>query len=217
MRNCDLRRQNGGLRPDAHLRVWAVMHYPTDQHARNKMMRASVAPWISPQIRAATDPLARKGGIAGALLLTRLQLFANGYPFSASKAIPLVRGQLLDNNLPGYARRNQRDHLWPVSPSKMLEAWEQFRTVAPYWAAMIHGIATGRHDITPTSSERLLIFLAYSERILEMACTLPAPDREARYLLTRSEVWKFVVPAELGRKELRALPLTEGQLRAMPN
>jgi len=37
---------------------------------------------------------ALKGAVAGGLLLTRLQLHLNGYPFSLARALPLVRALL---------------------------------------------------------------------------------------------------------------------------
>jgi hypothetical protein len=98
----------------------------------------------------------------------------------------------------------------------MLAAYEEYRSVAHLWAALIHGGQQEREDIWPGSVATLPIFLAYADALLDIASRLPSPHRDRRFVLTPSEIWRFILPQKLvAHRKLGALPLTEEQLQIL--
>lgn len=77
---------------------------------------------------------------------------------------------------------------------------------------MLHGQQHDRQDIWPGSLQTLPTFLAYADRILDMACSLPSFARGRRFAISRSEAWSFTMPQPLRRVTLGALPLNDEQL-----
>ena len=49
----------------------------------------------------------------------------------------------------------------------MLQAYNEFRSVAHFWGALLYGQQHDRQDIWPGALETLPTFLAYAEAILE--------------------------------------------------
>lgn len=219
-------------------KVLAVMCHPENRSQRERMMGHVVMnsdvegvarrrPLSHDEFFSEVHICSRKAVVAGGLLLTRLQLHLNGHPFSLNRAIPLVRAlcpkwhQPCGDSWP----RDSMSRLLPRSRRKMLDAYNHFLPVTHLWAALIHvgqqhdlhdihvGQQHGPHDIWRWVLHELPTFLAFADSILEMATTLPSPQRGPRFALTRSEVWTFVLPQRLIlKKRLQALPLNEQQL-----
>ena len=220
----DLCQDNETLKPLAPFQVLAVMCCPTDRVRREKMMahiqagtgvaRPRRHPLSGEEYRSEVRLGALKGVVAGGLLVTRLQLQLNGYRFSLARAMPLVRA-LLPAWQPPYGGTWPKDastRQWPHSRRKMLAAYDEYRSAAHLWAALIYSGQSQREDIWPNSVETVPILLSYAEAILEIASRLPSPHRDQRFALTRSEVWSFIIPQKLVlHRTLGALPLNAEQ------
>ncbi len=224
----DLRQADETLKPLAPFQVLAVMCCPMDRIRRERMVGDIQAtsgtavprrqPFSSDEFRREVRLSSLKAFVAGGLLLTRLQLHLNGYRFSLARAMPLVRALLPDWEPPygGTWPKDASTRQWPHSRRKMLAAYDEYRSVAHLWAALIHGGQCERADIWPGSPETLPAFLSYAEAILELAFQVPTPRREQRFVLTPTEVWKFVIPQKLiMHRTLEALPLNEEQLQVL--
>ena len=94
----------------------------------------------------------------------------------------------------------------------MLKAYNEFRSVAHFWAALLHGQQHDREDIWPGAPETLPTFLAYAEAILELACALPSFAGNRRFAVNRAEAWSFIMPEQIGPAQLLPLPLNEEQV-----
>jgi hypothetical protein len=224
----DLRQDDETFKPLALFQVLAVMCCPTDRIRREKMMahiqagtgvaRPRRKPLSGEEYRSEVRLGALKGVVAGGLLVTRLQLHLNGYRFSLARAMPLVKA-LLPGWQPPYGGTWPKDastRQWPHSRRKMLAAYDEYRSVAHLWAALIHGGQHEQEDIWPGSVETLPILQSYAEALLEIASRLPSPHRDQRFALTRSEVWRLIIPSKLiVYRTLEALPLNEEQRRIL--
>jgi hypothetical protein len=208
-------------------KVLAVMCHPRDLIQRERMMGHVLAnsdvegvarrrPLSYDEFNSEVRICSLKAVVAGGLLLTRLQLHLNGHPFSLNRVMPLIRALLPKWVQPwgGSWPRDSMSRQWPSSRRKMLDAYNHFHPVAHLWAALIHVDEQHHpHDILRWVLHELPTFLAFADSILEMATTLPSPQRGPRFALTRSEVWTFVLPQRLIlKKRLQALPLNEQQL-----
>jgi hypothetical protein len=112
--------------------------------------------------------------------------------------------------------KDTRTRQWVRSRRKMLAAYDEHRSVAHLWAALIHGGQHQREDIWPGSVGTLPILLSYAESILNIASRLPSPHRHRRFALTRSDVWTFIIPQKLVvDRTLEALPLNGEQRRIL--
>jgi len=161
---------------------------------------------------------ALKGAVAGGLLLTRLQLHLNGYPFSLARALPLVRALLpnWETRYGGTWPKDASTRQWARSRRKMLAAYDEYRPVSHLWAALIHSGQHKREDVWPGSVETIPALLSYAEALLDMASCLPSRHRDQRFALTRREVWSFIIPQKLVvHRTLSALPLNEDQVRIL--
>ncbi len=223
----DLRHDHETFQRLAPFQVLAVMCCPTDRIRRERMVGHIQAatgtgvprrrPFSGDEFRSEVRLSSRKAVVAGGLLVTRLQLHHNGYRFSLDRAMPLVRALLPEWQQPygGSWPADISTRQWPHSRRKMLCAYDEFRSVAHLWAALIHG-SHERQDIWPESVQTLPTLLWYAEAILEMASPLPTPRRDPHFALTRSETWTFVIPQKLiVHKTLEALPLNDEQLRVL--
>jgi hypothetical protein len=94
----------------------------------------------------------------------------------------------------------------------MLQAYNEFRNVAHFWGAFLHGQQHERQDIWPGAPETLPTFLSYAEAILELACALPSFAGDRRFAATRAEAWSFIMPGQIGPAQLLPLPLNEEQI-----
>ena len=224
----DLRQDHDTFKPLAPFQVLAVMCCPTDRIRREKMMGDIQAtsgtamprrrPFSSDEFRKEVRLSSLNAVVGGGLLLTRLQLHLNGYRFSLARAMPLVRALLPDweQRYGGTWPKEASTRQWPRSRRKMLAAYDEYRSVAHLWAALIYGGQHEREDIWPGSVETVPILLSYAEALLEIASLLPSPRRDQRFALTHSEVWKFIIPQKLVvHRTLEALPLNEEQLRIL--
>jgi hypothetical protein len=224
----DLRLNDDTLKPLAPFQVLAVICCPTDRIRREKMMGDIQAtsgmavprrrPFSSDEFRKEVRLSSLKAVVAGGLLLTRLQLQLNGYPFSFARAMPLVRALLPDweQRYGGTWPKDASARQWPHSWRKMLAVYDEYRSVAHLWAALIYGGQHKREDIWPGSVGTVPILLSYAEALLEIASRLPNPRRDQRFALTHSEVWTFIIPQNLVvHRTLEALPLNEEQLRIL--
>ena len=98
----------------------------------------------------------------------------------------------------------------------MVAAYDEYRSVAHLWAALIHGGQYERTDVWPGSVETIPVLLAYAEALLQIASRLPSPNRDQRFALSRSEVWSFIIPQKLiMHRTLEAPPLNEKQRRIL--
>ena len=224
----DLRKGSTSLDPLAPFKVLAVMCHPGSRVRREGMMsllhtqtgsgRPRRKPLSDDAFMREVKLTSARAGVAGGLLLTRLQLHGNGYAHSLNNAVPLVTGLLPHWEQPVGPHWSKDVHVShrPRSRRKMLEVYRQYRPVAHLWAAMVHGLQHAREDIWPGSLPTLPIFISYADAILELACALLSAARDRRFVLSRSEAWTFTIPAN--RKtavDLRALPLHESQQRIL--
>ena len=221
MRPFDLRDAHGSLEPLAPFKVLAVMTHPDDRAARERMVglirretgvgRSRRSPLVSKQFLREVGYSAGRGGSAGGLLLTLLQLHANGERATLSRAIPLTASLLPDwEELrgPDWSPDDHIGHI-PRSRRKLLAAFQKYRAVSHLWAALIHGQQNDRSDIWPGSVETLPVFLGYAAAIAEMGCALPWPGRDRRRTLSPAELWRFFIPEDLVRTvRLVASPVT---------
>ena len=217
------------LTPLAVYRILAVMLFPRDRILRERAIAFVIdhsdviaekrrKPLSKDEFFSYVDIYAPKAIIVGALVLTRLQLHRDGYPWSLNRAIPLVKTclpkwvQPLGNSWPS----DSTSRSWPRSRRKMREAWLQFRPVAHLWAALVH---VGQHHTAFEEwrwGQELPTFLAFANTLLEMTCSLPSPG-DRGFVLPRAEAWTFQLPQDLTlTKRLEGLPLNKQQLAALP-
>lgn len=214
--------------PLAAFKVLAVMCHPDDR-ARREAMLAAVQEETgegTPRRRSISSErfltevnlTSARATVAGGLLLTRLQLFHNGYEPSLNRSIPLVSALLPEwvQEIGPFWHQGIHFGHSPTSRRKMLEAARKYRLVAHFWAALIHGVQDARDDIWPGSLSTIPIFLAYAESFLDLAGTLPYRRRDNGVVAMRREAWVFTVPANLSQKaEIGALPLNDEQIRIL--
>ena len=167
MPRLDLRQDEETFKPLAPFQVLAVMCCPTDRIRRERMMGDIEAtsgmaaprrkPFSSEEFRREVRLSSLKAVVAGGLLLTRLQLHLRGNRFSLARAMPLVRALLPDWEQPygGTWPKDASTRQWPHSRRKMLAAYDEYRSVAHLWAALIHGGQHERADIWPGSIETI--------------------------------------------------------------
>jgi len=223
----DLRRDDQSLDPMASEKTLAVMLHPGNRHAREAMLarvqretgqgNARRKPFSKDEFFRLALQSSSKGAVAGALLLTRLQLHLNGYIPSFNRAQPLVLDLLPLWEQAASSNWSRDAHLGhvPRSRSKMLVAWNEFREVAHLWAAAIHGLQHDRKDIWPMPSTQVPTFLAYADRFLELGCELPSHNRTQRFCLIRADAWTFGLPDPVKRIKLDALPLRPEQRKIL--
>lgn len=221
---------NGVLHPLAAFKVLALMCNPKNSRARQQMM-ATVQGGTgvgTPRAKAFTNDefvrevklRANRGLVAGALLLTSIQLDASGRRASLNNAIPLV-GILLDTWIqsvgPFWSPDCHVGHK-PRSRRNMLDAFDEFLSVAHLWAALLHGGQQEREDIWPGSPETLPIFLAYASSLMQMGQSVKWGGRDRRFLLSSRAMWTVSLPERLKEvRPVRSLPLAEEQLAALPS
>jgi len=196
----DLRQDDGTLHPLASFKVLAVMCHPSNRVLREKMLGTTEKETggLRPRRQPATAEMfmqevrrtSRRAAVAGGLLLTMLQLDHSGRRASLNHAIPLVAALLpmWQQPLSPYWSKICHFEHRPRSKTTMLQAYNQFRTVAHFWGALLHG------------------------QLLGLACALPSFAGVRRFAVTRSEAWSFIIPQEVTPAMLSALPLNEEQL-----
>jgi hypothetical protein len=220
----DLRQDDGALDPLASFKVLAVICHPGNRVQREKMLgnilkesgvgQPRRQPLTCEEFMEQVRRVDRRAAVAGGLLLTMLQLHHNGYRASFNRAIPLVAALLPRWEQPvgpGWSKTCHFEHR-PHSKSNMLQAYNHFRSVAHFWATMLHGQQHDRQDIWPGSLQTLPTFLAYAESILDMSCALPSLAHNRRFAITRSKAWSFTIPERLKPVSLEALPMNDEQL-----
>ena len=144
MQTFNLCQDEDTFKANATLRVLAVMCHPHDASARNRMIngRLSQEEFLATVRLAALD-----AAVAGAILLTRLQLFLSEprLAHNMARALPMVRAQLIAE-IGADLRKNQRPG-WPhdpatrqspVSAGRMRAAYDKYVSVAHLWAALLH-------------------------------------------------------------------------------
>lgn len=91
-----------------------------------------------------------RAAVAGGLLLAMIQL-RNGYRPTLNQAIPLVAALLPKWNQPEgpYWSRDCHVGHHPHDRENMLRAFNEFRSVAHLWAALLHGQQYNREDVWP--------------------------------------------------------------------
>lgn len=217
-------RQDRGLHPLAPFKVLAVMCHPGDRVQRERMLgniekgtgvaRPRRQPLSAEAFMHEVRHASRRAAVVGGLLLTMLQLHHNGYRASLNQAIPLVsallpKWQQLES--PYWSKICHFEHR-PRSKTNMLRAYNEFRGVGHFWAALLHGQQHERQDIWPGSPETLPAFLAYAEAILGLASAVPSFAGDRRLAFTRSEAWSFIIPQGVTPATLLPLALNEEQL-----
>ena len=120
-----------------------------------------------------------RAGVAGGLLLTMVQLQSSDCNPSLNHAIPLVAALLPKWKQPEGPYWSKDCHIrqHPHSRGKVLRAFNEFRSVAHLWAALLRSQQHNRQDIWPGSLDTLATFLARAEAILDLACHLPSLGR----------------------------------------
>jgi hypothetical protein len=215
----DLRQDDETLDPLASFKVLTVMCHPNKSLQREKMLGNILKgtgegeprrrPLTSEEFMAEVQRTDKRGAIAGGLLLAMMQLRSNGFGASLNQAIPLVAALLpswTQPQGPYWSKECHVDH-HPHNRAKMLKSYNEYRSVAHLWAALLHGQQHERQDIWPGSLQTLPTFIAYAETILDLACRLPSLARGRGFAMSRSEAWRFTVP-NLQRVTLIASPLT---------
>jgi hypothetical protein len=225
----NLSNAQGELRPLAPFQVLAVMCHPTDRKMREQMLapiqlgtavqRPRRSGLSTNQFMKEAKLRSNRGMLAGGLLLTLLQLQENGIRHSLNRAMPLVTSLLERWEQPVAPTWTADSHVIhkPHSRRKVLDAFNDFLSVAHYWAALIHAGQHDQSDIWPGSNETLPQFLAYADAFGRMGCHLVWPGHDRRYTLNPQTIWHFRIPAHLQRTcDLQALPMTDKQ-RAILN
>lgn len=214
MKSQNLRLDANSFVPDAVCRLYAVMCFPKDAAGRGKVIQPTWTAETSDMV-----PIHYRGALAGNLLMTRIQLNELGYLPTLNRAIPLVRSHAVLGEIPGYYRRNMdpTQRKMPVSQTKIREAWEEFHSVAHFWAVLEYWQQLGRREILSGRIETLPLFFGYASYFLDAACHTPAPERKScRHLMARSEAWWFTLPENLkSSRNLKAEPLHDVQLQAL--
>ncbi len=207
----------------APFQVLAVMCHPNSPLSRERMLadiqrgtgqgKPRRRPFSSEEFRAEVRRLSPRASVAGGLLLTMIQLDANGYRGSLNQALPLVAALLPKWQQPEGRRWSKDCHVGhrPRDRQNMLSAYREYVSVAHLWAAALHGQQHDREDIWPGSTLTLPIFLAYAEAILDSAGRLRSFVPGRRFAMSRSASWRFTVP-ESQPVGLMGLPFSSEQL-----
>jgi len=220
----DLRQNDGTLDPLAPFKVLAVMCHPKNRIQREKMLgnieketgvsRPRRQPMTGEAFMQEVGRTSRRAAVSGGLLLAMLQLHHSGRRPSLNQAILLVSALLPEwkqPQSPYWSRIYHYEHR-PHSKTNMLRAYNEFRRVAHFWGALLHGQQDNRQDIWPGSPETLPTFLSYADAFLRMAATLPSFARDRRVAITGSEAWSFTLPEPVATVNLEVMPLNEEQL-----
>jgi hypothetical protein len=148
-----------------------------------------------------TSRHAARGGIAGSLFLTYLQLSELKEHASLNRAMSIVKC-----HPPRWS-----DHLWPVwdaeavdkhmphSRRKMLEAFHRYLPAAHLWATLLHDYQNKRSDVSPESLSTLPTFLAYADQFLQLAHQTPWAGLDRKVLLPGPMAWRFGLPAQFAQ------------------
>jgi len=222
MPHFDLRNKNGKIDSLAPFKVLAVMCHPASRLRRERMLahvqretgegQPRRRPLSSEEFMAEVRRISRRAAVAG-LLLTVIQLNANGYRGSLNQALPLVAALLPKWQQPEGPCWSKDCHVGhhPHDRENMLSTYRAYRSVAHFWAAALHGQQHDRQDIWPGSTHTLPTFLTYAEAILDLACRLPSFVPGRRFAMSPSASWRFIVP-ELRPVTLAGLPFSSEQL-----
>jgi len=219
----NLRQDDETFKSLAPFQVLAVMCHPTSRLNRERMLahvhrgtgqgQPRRRPFSSGEFMAEIRRISPRASVAGGLLLTMIQLDANGYRGSLNQALPLVAALLPKWQQPRGCCWSKDCHVGhrPRDRENMLSAYKEYVSVAHLWAAALHGQQHDRRDIWPGSTLTLPIFLAYAEGILDSArCLRPfVPGR--RFANSQPASWRFTVP-ELQPIALAGLPFSSEQL-----
>ena len=224
MPRLDLKSPDGGLHPLAPFKVLAVMCHPADPTMRQSMLaRLHRETGVGTPRRAGLQneeflkqvTLRKNRGIlAGALLLTVLQLRENGIRPSLNRAIALVQSQLdkwQQPDAPDWTPDVHVAHI-PHSRRKILDAFGEYLSAAHLWAAFLHGLQHDRDDIWPGSNPTLPRFIAYAEAFADKGARLPWNGRDRIFTLPREIIWRFGIPDQCKMtRPVVALPLNNAQ------
>ncbi len=219
----DLRTSDNQIDPLAPFIVLGIMCHPQPEERvqRDQMLSTARRQTGEGKVRRAvlsteeylsnTGRHAARGGIAGSLFLTYLQLSMLGERTSLNASISIIRG-----NPPRWS-----DHFWPVrdakaadkhmphSRRKMLDAFRHYLPVAHLWAALLHGHQNGRNDTSPESLGTLPTFLAYADQFLQLAHHTPWAGLDRKVLLPGPMAWRFGLPARFAQSiSLQAEPIS---------
>ena len=218
----DLRQDDGTLDPLAPFKVLAVMCHPNNLAQREKMLgnilketgegKSRRRPLTSEGFMNEVRRCDRRAIVAGGLLQTMLQLQSSDHTPSLNRALPLVAAFLpkWEQAIGPYWSKDCQISHHPHSRTNMLRAYNRYRSVSHFWAALLHGQQYDRKDIWPGSLETLPTFIAYAEAILGLACSLPSSAPGQRFAMSRAEAWRFMID-NLQQITLSALPLTDAQ------
>jgi hypothetical protein len=219
----NLRHDDGTLDPLAPFKVLTVMCHPNNRINREKMLgsiqqetgqgKPRRRPLTSEEFIDEVRRVGTRAGVAGGLLLTMVQLQSSDRNPSLNHAIPLVAALLPKWKQPEGPYWSKDCHVrhHPHSRGNVLRAFNEFRSVAHFWAALLHSQQHNRQDIWPGSLDTLATFLARAEAILDLACHLPSFSRGQRFAMSRSGAWRFTIQ-DIQRITLDVLPLTDEQL-----
>lgn len=218
----NLRTSDNQIDPLAPFIVLAIMCHPlaVERAQRNQMLSTMRRQTGEGKVRRAvlsteeylsnTSRHAARGGIAGSLFLTYLQLNELGERASLNAAISIVRShppRWSEHHWPVWDAKAVDKHM-PHSRRKMLDAFRHYLPAAHLWAALLYGYQNERNDISPESLGTLPTFLAYADQFLQLAHQTPWAGLDRKVLLPGPMAWRFGLPARFARSvALQAEPI----------
>ena len=218
----DLRADDGNLDPLAQFIVLALMCFPRqeDKKGRDRMLSTIRAQTGIGKPRSGlitngdffkeVDKHAAHAAISGHLLMTCIQHHDLGQDHTLEVAIDLAKklpdrwkiaygGDVVDPDKPTHM---------PHSRRKMMDAFNQYLSVAHLWAAFLYGIQNEREDIAPDINDTLPTFLAYGEEFAQKAAKVPFSSPNRRVLLPDDQRWHFHLPTDsIKTVQIQAIPL----------
>jgi hypothetical protein len=220
MPTLDLRDAACGLHPLASFKLLAVMCHPRDPVARQRMLAhlrretgcgtPRVAALDRETFLCLVERDGRRGQLAGALLLTMLQLHGNGQPATLEAAIAIVAAQLprwAQLQAPEWHRDLNTGHT-PHSRRKARESFTHWRPVVHFWAAYVHAHEHRRADISLELNATLPRFIAYAEAFADLASRTRWLSRNGPLVPPSGQRWTAAIPAHLREtRSVKTMPL----------
>lgn len=211
---------DGQFDPIAVFIVLATMCHPLDSYRRNRMIstirrgtgvgKVSVAVLDDTAYLHDVKEASGKAFAAAFVFKEMVRQHQFGRTISRNAAIEFAR-PLLPEFEQAIGANWSRDFTLgrlPTSRRLLIEAFNNYLTVLPLWAAMSHAYVEGDRNAEPDRNENLPRFLANAEWFLDGACRVPwQRERDRTRLLDRKACWRFPLPESLRlASNLKALP-----------
>ena len=149
MRPLDLRDKDNSetLDPLAHFKLLSIMFYPNCKSSREKMMssvrnengenKLRVGPFTRDKSKFEQKLHSSRGRLVGFLLMTRAQLFLNGFSSSLTNAIKIAQHELpewTEADSTDWKPENRHEHN-PRSKRILSDCYSTYISVSFLWAA----------------------------------------------------------------------------------